>query len=556
MNMLRRQGLFLLGIALVTLFALFPFGNGQSAPGESSVSGVVIDDTDTPVHAAMVGVKDAETGATTMVLSGTQGEFKIPQLAEGNHQISTIKAGYRTKTSQLSVSRGSNTLNIRLVSLPAVPMAELSNADFNRFLPEAPGKRTLVELCGYCHGVKTVFSQGGRSREAWAEVIQDMLGRGGYAGSSEWIANQRLEAVDTGPVLDYLSTYYGPDSPLRKQVSERAKQAGNRDELPIGLDVVYKEFDVPTVRSGSHTAAPDWRGNVWISESRVGKIGRLEISTGKFAEYQLKTARPHGITTGPDGIVWAPSPPHVLARFDPKTERLDEFELPEFPGRKDNPPTPNSAIVAKDGKVWITEQDRLGDVLGAVTSFDPVTQEFKRYRLGKLHSPYGIITHGDLIWFTMIRPGKIGFINPETEEIRTFTVPKRSDLSAEDRPGAPRRLRFDAKGQLWFGDWGSHRIGMFDPSSEKFTFYELPYPSSPYSIYVDARPGFKGYVWVGNHDRDSLIRLDPDTKELVEYPLSGVGSQVRDIWPDEEGRLWFTQYGRDKVTRIELIQTK
>ena len=95
---------------------------------------------------------------------------------------------------------------------------------------------------------------------------------------------------------------------------------------------------------------------------------------------------------------------------------------------------------------------------------------------------------------------------------------------------------------------------MFEPSSKQFTMYDLPYPSSPYALYSDARPGVKGYVWVASHDRDSLIRFDPDTEEMVEYPLPGLQTQVRDIWPDAEGRLWFNQSGRNKITSVEPMQ--
>ncbi len=121
----------------------------------------------------MVGAKELKTGATTMVLLSTQGEFLIPQLTAGEYQISAKKAGYQSGTSSLSIS-GRADVDIELGSLPAVPMAELSNADFNRFLPEAPGKRTLVAMCGYCHGVKTVFFQEGRSREKWAELLREL----------------------------------------------------------------------------------------------------------------------------------------------------------------------------------------------------------------------------------------------------------------------------------------------------------------------------------------------------------------------------------------------
>ncbi len=545
--MFKRRGL-LWAVGLVTLFVVSPFGMGQSPKGDSLVAGIVTDDRNAPVHAAVVGAKDLETGVHTIVLTGTRGEFRIAQLPKGKYEITVKKQGYRPETSQLSLKGGPETLNLKLASFPIVPITQFNNADFSRYLPEAPGKTTLIEKCGTCHSLTTVFSNQGRSREEWDQVVKSMFSRGDYAGSREWQANQRLADIDTGPVIDYLSKYHGPESRLSEELGEKAKKGGHRDELQIGLDMVYREYDVPTPDSRPHTAAPDDRGHVWFSSGRQSQIGRLDLSTGKITEFPLKTAHPHGITTGPDGIVWVPSPPNVLARFDPKTETMEEFKLP------DGPTEPNSAIVAQDGKIWITEQDKAGEVLGAITSFDPVTHEFKRYPLGKGHSAYGVIAHGDLIWFTMIRPGKIGFINSKTGEIQTFAVPKRKGVSAESRPRAPRRLRFDAKGRLWFGDWGDHRIGMFEPSSQQFTMYDLPYPSSPYSLYADARPGVKGYVWVASHDRDSLIRFDPDTEEMVEYPLPGLQTQVRDIWPDAEGRLWFNQYGRDKVTSVEPAQ--
>jgi len=48
----------------------------------------------------------------------------------------------------------------------------------------------------------------------------------------------------------------------------------------------------------------------------------------------------------------------------------------------------------------------------------------------------------------------------------------------------------------------------------------------------------KGYVWLATHARDSLVRFDRGKEEIVEYPLP-LGSIIRDIWPDQEGRMWF-----------------
>ncbi|MFB3097168.1 MAG: hypothetical protein ACE1ZZ_00675, partial [Dehalococcoidia bacterium] len=57
---------------------------------------------------------------------------------------------------------------------------------------------------------------------------------------------------------------------------------------------------------------------------------------------------------------------------------------------------------------------------------------------------------------------------------------------------------------------------------------------------------------LATHARDSFIRFDPETQEIVEYPLP-LGSIIRDIWPDQEGRMWFISgWLRDKVGSAEI----
>ena len=65
------------------------------------------------------------------------------------------------------------------------------------------------------------------------------------------------------------------------------------------------EFPIPTASSGpvGITAGPD--GNLWFTEARASKIGRITTSGG-FAEFPVPTAssEPDGITAGPDGNLW------------------------------------------------------------------------------------------------------------------------------------------------------------------------------------------------------------------------------------------------------------
>jgi virginiamycin B lyase len=271
------------------------------------------------------------------------------------------------------------------------------------------------------------------------------------------------------------------------------------------------------------------------------KIGQLHIDTGKVSEYPLKTpgVNPHGIAVGPDGIVWYAGYPSVLGKIDPTTGIVEEIPVPLMDNG--SPTMPHSVIVASNGKVWLTESDRMGQEHGSISSYDPVTGEFSRYVLEIGDSPYGIIEHEGLIWFALIRPGKIGFLDPQTGEMEIFATPTPNS--------GVRRLRFDPKGRLWFGEWGTDKIGMFDPATQQFTEYDLPFPSSPYGVYTDRN----GYVWLATHARDSLIRFDPEGQEIVEYPLP-LGSIIRDIWPDQEGRMWFISgWLRDKVGSAEHV---
>jgi mono/diheme cytochrome c family protein len=56
------------------------------------------------------------------------------------------------------------------------------------------GKELAKRVCTSCHGLDTVTESGGRSREAWASVVNEMIGLGAAATDSEAAA-----------IVDYLS---------------------------------------------------------------------------------------------------------------------------------------------------------------------------------------------------------------------------------------------------------------------------------------------------------------------------------------------------------------
>jgi len=489
-----------------------------------SLSGIVETDTGSPKSGAIIRIDYPDTGIDAVAISDEHGRFRIPQARQGKYEITIEAQGYR----RLHVQGPSDGTAFKIAALSSVPLLQLTSADIIRFLPDSPDKMTMVHSCVACHSLGRVFQQG-RTRNEWIEVLKRMQNiPGGYL---------RIDDSNRDPILNYLSTYLGPDSGLPQDLGDEVKRHPDK-KAPLGHDLIYTEYSIPTPTAEPHTAVPDHNGNVWFTEFGGGKVGRLEIKTGMITEYtpKIPDLHPHGITVGPDGTIWYTVFPYGIGRIDPKSGQMDEIRVPE--PQRGKIAGAHSIIVDNRGKVWFTEI--LG---GAIGSYDPATHEFRSFLIEEGSLPYGIVEHGDgIFWFALLRAGKIGYLDSSTGGVKTFATPTTGS--------EPQRLRFDGKGQLWFGEYEAGKIGNFDPATQRFQEYELPFRGTPYSVHIDK----KGYVWVACFERDSLIRFNPETKQMQEYPLPGVGVIVRDIWPDEQGRMWFVQWGRDKVTSAEVIQ--
>jgi mono/diheme cytochrome c family protein len=67
-------------------------------------------------------------------------------------------------------------------------------------LPQGPGKDILENNCEECHGVERIAGKAW-TKEKWRATVKDMVSRG---------ADLKPEEIDT--LVDYLSTYFGPDN--------------------------------------------------------------------------------------------------------------------------------------------------------------------------------------------------------------------------------------------------------------------------------------------------------------------------------------------------------
>lgn len=75
-------------------------------------------------------------------------------------------------------------------------------------LPDGPGKAVTERMCKGCHGIENVV-RAKRTKEAWIEVVDDMVARGAKGTDDE---------VDL--VIEYLATHFGPNSPIKVNINK------------------------------------------------------------------------------------------------------------------------------------------------------------------------------------------------------------------------------------------------------------------------------------------------------------------------------------------------
>jgi streptogramin lyase len=86
----------------------------------------------------------------------------------------------------------------------------------------------------------------------------------------------------------------------------------------------------------------------------------------------------------------------------------------------------------------------------------------------------------------------------------------------------------DSQDRLWFAEYGNNRVGLFDTKTEKFAEWVMPTPWTwPYYVTRDKN----GELWTGGMNTDRVVRLDPQTGEIVEY-LMPKDTNIRRVFVD------------------------
>jgi streptogramin lyase len=94
-----------------------------------------------------------------------------------------------------------------------------------------------------------------------------------------------------------------------------------------------------------------------------------------------------------------------------------------------------------------------------------------------------------------------------------------------------------ADGMVWVPDCGSGVFAKFDPSTEKWTVYDLPNKENQFPYALNIHPQ-TGDIWICGTTNDSMFRFIPSTEELIEYPMPSRVTYTREIEFGDDGSVW------------------
>jgi len=536
----------------------------DAASAAAALTGTVSSAREGAMEGVVVSAKKQGGTISVAVVSNADGHYSFPsdRLAAGTYDITIRAVGYALPATSVTLAgnhAASLDLKLDAVTDPIALGKQLSNTEWILSAGEAGAQ---LGNCATCHTLALpMFTT--YDPEAMTRTVQRM-------GVHTNNASVMRPWVDTDAA-----------EKLAKPPSESEKKLGayiasinlhGRDVWPFELktlprpkgedtQVIMTTYDLPRPEAAPHDEVFDADGNVWYSDFNSQYFGVLNPKTGAVKEYAVPLRRPNGVAQGglqvefdPEGKLWFANMEQIqLIRFDPKTEKMDIFELPVAEEDADDAHTTmiDASRMHLDGNLWLNVAgggEKGGE--GAWRLHVPTgTFTHVKYPAGspETRAYDNVVDNENNLWGFHMRNHNMWTTDVKTLESEWFPFP-------DDRAGC-RRGHMDDQERVWCADWVGNGLVMFNTKTRKFEGnWTMPTPwTRPY----DAQYDDKQYVWAGGMDNDLIVRLDPETGKLNQYLLPH-RTNIRhvEVWkgePDELSSFWVGDQHGGTLTHIEAL---
>jgi len=308
--------------------------------------------------------------------------------------------------------------------------------------------------------------------------------------------------------------------------------------------VTITEFPLPIANSGPSGIAPGPDGNVWFTENRGHRFGRI-TPAGNITDFSTGSgisndARPTDITVGPDGNLWfteeAPSRVARLNVTGPGGPQATEFSAGITPGAQ-----PEGITAGPDGNLWFTEF--AGSRIGRITPAGAVTEFGAGLTPGSM--PLDIaVGPNNFLWFTTLR-----FPNNPVVRMNTSGTP--AEFTQGITPSSqPARIIRGPDGNMWFSEQAENTIARITPAGVVTEFSAgISEGAGPVGLTV----GPDGNIWFAEYGGSAGRRIGRITPAgVVTEFREGITSAPYEITLGPDGNLWFTEINGNRIGRVRL----
>ena len=118
----------------------------------------------------------------------------------------------------------------------------------------------------------------------------------------------------------------------------------------------------------------------------------------------------------------------------------------------------------------------------------------------------------------------------------------------------PRRARMDAQDRFWFAEYTGDKIGVFDTRTQEFQEWPLPHQyTTPYTV---TRPDKNGFVYASSNMLERLLRLNPETGEVIEYqiPTDFDSKKIAHDPSTDRVTLWMANTRNARLLKVEPLE--
>ena len=283
----------------------------------------------------------------------------------------------------------------------------------------------------------------------------------------------------------------------------------------------------------------DGKNSIWLSDASSPRLWQFSLDSQEFTSYSFDGLATMFLTQDNSGKIWfVDTPRNQIGFFDPENNQITTKTIPNL----DPTISHNSPIFIQadfDGNIWISIINK-----DSIVKYLPELDTFEVIKLERESFPFALTVDNDgKIWYSTSGTGKIGFINPENNQITQF--------SSDSPLQSPEALMFDNDGNLWIAEHTGSAITKFNPVLETFEKISVPNKDAlPFGMTLDKY----GNIWFAEHTVDNIGVYDPDNNDLIEIPIPTETSFVQFMTTDGNDNVWFVEQQSNKLGTIKITE--